>query len=147
MAASRFGKTRLATEVAARLGDESGAAPAAVTDPAAVPDAVAAVLGRFFYDSGSLSVMHTPLAVLTEYFDRLGHHEPAATISGIAANPFAHTAGVDINKTITHLREVLGDARYELLARAGENMSSAAMATDALDQIDQARAELNAVSK
>jgi predicted ATPase len=101
---------------------------------------------RFFYDSGSLSVMHTPLAVLAEYFDRLGHHEPAATISGIAANPFARVAGVDINKTITHLREVLGDARYESLARAGENMSSAAMATYALDQIDQARAELNAVS-
>src|SRR6201988_4484965 len=44
------GKTRLATEVAARLGDEfpDGAwffELAAVTDPAAVPDAVAAVLG------------------------------------------------------------------------------------------------------
>ena len=44
------GKTRLATEVAARLGDEflDGVwffELAAVTDPAAVPDAVAAVLG------------------------------------------------------------------------------------------------------
>ena len=44
------GKTRLATEVAARLGDEFPDGVwffdvAAVTDPAAVPDAVAAVLG------------------------------------------------------------------------------------------------------
>jgi hypothetical protein len=41
----------------------------------------------------------------------------------------------------------LGDERYEALARAGETMTNAAMATYALDQIDQARAELNAVSK
>ena len=44
------GKTRLATEVAARLGDEFPDGVwffelAAVTDPAAIPDAVAAVLG------------------------------------------------------------------------------------------------------
>ena len=44
------GKTRLATEVAARLADEFPDGVwvfelAAVTDPAAVPDAVAAVLG------------------------------------------------------------------------------------------------------
>jgi hypothetical protein len=41
----------------------------------------------------------------------------------------------------------LGDERYEARARAGETMTNAAMATYALDQIDQARAELNAVSK
>ena len=35
----------------------------------------------------------------------------------------------------------------ESLARKGETMTTAAMATYAYDQIDQARAELNAVSK
>jgi len=35
----------------------------------------------------------------------------------------------------------------ESLARKGETMTAAAMATYAYDQIDQARAELNAVSK
>jgi hypothetical protein len=36
---------------------------------------------------------------------------------------------------------------YESLARKGDTMPTAAMATYAYDQIDQARAELNAVSK
>jgi hypothetical protein len=40
------------------------------------------------------------------------------------------------------LREVLGDEAYESFARAGENMTNAAMATYAFDQIDRARVEL-----
>ena len=52
-----------------------------------------------------------------------------------------------IDTAITHLRDVLGDQTYESLAREGETMTTAAMATYAYDQIDQARAELNAVSK
>jgi hypothetical protein len=48
---------------------------------------------------------------------------------------------------IAHLREVLGDQTYESLAHKGETMSTAEMVTYAYDQIDQARAELNAVSK
>ena len=53
----------------------------------------------------------------------------------------------EINTAIAHLRDVLGDQTYESLARKGETMTTAAMATYAYDQIDQARAELNAVSK
>ena len=53
----------------------------------------------------------------------------------------------ELSTAITHLRDVLGDQTYESLARRGETMTTAAMATYALDQIDQARAELNAVSK
>ena len=37
---------------------------------------------------------------------------------------------------------MLGDEVYEALCRAGENMTIAAVATYAYDQIDQARAEL-----
>jgi hypothetical protein len=37
---------------------------------------------------------------------------------------------------------VLGDEVYESLARAGETMTSAEMATFALEQIDRARADL-----
>ena len=44
--------------------------------------------------------------------------------------------------TISHLREVLGDEAYESLARIGENMTNAAMADYAFEQIDRA-AELN----
>ena len=53
----------------------------------------------------------------------------------------------ELNTAIAHLREVLGDQTYESLARKGEAMTTAAMVTYAYDQIDQARAELNAVSK
>jgi hypothetical protein len=53
----------------------------------------------------------------------------------------------EINTAITHLRDILGDQTYESLARKGETMTTAAMVTYAYDQIDQARAELNEVSK
>jgi hypothetical protein len=60
----------------------------------------------------------------------------------------ARRAGVpEITTAITHLREVLGGQTYESLARKGEAMTTAEMVTYAYDQIDQARAELNAVSK
>ncbi len=52
-----------------------------------------------------------------------------------------------VDTAIAHLRDVLGDQTYESLARKGETMTTAAMAAYAYDQIDQARAELNAVSK
>jgi hypothetical protein len=53
----------------------------------------------------------------------------------------------ELSTAITHLRDVLGDETYESLARKGEAMTTAEMATYGYDQIDQARAELNAVSK
>ncbi|HEX9176037.1 MAG TPA: hypothetical protein VF874_08065 [Mycobacterium sp.] len=97
---------------------------------------------RNLYDSGSFSILPTPLAVLAAIFDRLGHHEPAATICGFAATPLSRTAFPEINRAITHLRELLGDEVYESFARASEHMTNATMATYALDQIDQARAGL-----
>ncbi len=48
---------------------------------------------------------------------------------------------------VAHLRDVLGDQAYESLARKGETTTTAEMATYAYGQIDQARTELNAVSK
>jgi hypothetical protein len=41
---------------------------------------------------------------------------------------------------------VLGDQTYESLARQGQTMTTATVATYAYDQIDQARTELKAVS-
>jgi hypothetical protein len=43
--------------------------------------------------------------------------------------------------------ELIARLAYESLALKGETMTTAAMVTYAYDQIDQARAELNAVSK
>jgi hypothetical protein len=59
------------------------------------------------------------------------------------------TAAIEpgLSTAIAHLRHVLGDQTYESLARKGETMTTAAMATYAYDQIDQARTELKAVSK
>jgi hypothetical protein len=51
------------------------------------------------------------------------------------------------HSSIAHLRDVLGDQTYEALARKDEVMTTAAMAVYAYDQIDQARTELEAVSK
>ena len=53
----------------------------------------------------------------------------------------------EINTAVAHLRDVLGDQAYESLAHKGETMTTAEMATYPYDQIDQARAELNAVSE
>jgi hypothetical protein len=58
-----------------------------------------------------------------------------------------HCCGVPKHTAIAHLRDVLGDTAYESLASRGERMTVADMMTYAYDQIDQARTELNAVSK
>ena len=91
--------------------------------------------------------MRSPSRCSPALFDRLGQHEAAASIAGFAFNPM--TAGVfpEITTAIAHLRDVLGDQTYQSLARKGETMTTAEMATYAYDQIDQAREELNAVSK
>jgi predicted ATPase/class 3 adenylate cyclase len=102
---------------------------------------------RNYHDSGDTTTIRGPLAALAALFDRLGRYEPAATIAGFALSPLAAAAVPEITTTITHLRDVLGEATYESLARKGETMTAAAMATYAYDQIDQARTELEAVSK
>ena len=101
---------------------------------------------RNYHNAGDTTTIRVPLAVLAALFDRLGRYEPAATIAGFALSPIAAAGVPEITTAITHLRAVLGDQTYESLARKGETMTTAAVATYAYDQIDQARAELNAVS-
>jgi len=95
---------------------------------------------RNYHNAGNTTTIRSPLAVLAVLFDRLGRYEPAATIAGFA--PMAAAAVPEITTAITHLREVLGEQTYESLARKGETMTTAAVATYAYDQIDQARTEL-----
>ena len=97
---------------------------------------------RNYHNAGDATTIRRALAVLAVLFDRLGRHEPAATIAGFAHSPIAAAAAPEITTAIAHLREVLGEATYESLARKGETMTTAAMATYAYDQIDQARTEL-----
>jgi hypothetical protein len=101
---------------------------------------------RNYHNSGNTTTIRIPLAILAALFDRLGRYEPAATIAGFALNPLAAAAFPEITTAITHLRDVLGEATYESLARKGETMTTAAVATYAYDQIDQARTELEHLS-
>jgi hypothetical protein len=97
---------------------------------------------RNFYDLGNVFYIPIARATLAVFLDRLGRYEPAATIAGFRLSPLVAAGFPEITTAITHLRSVFGDQTYESLARKGETMTTAAMATYAYDQIDQARTEL-----
>lgn len=97
---------------------------------------------RDFYDSGDVGYVRGPLAILAVLLDRLGRLEPAANIAGFALSPFTASTVLKLSTAITHLRDVIGEATYESLARKGEAMTTAEMVTYAYDQTDQARTEL-----
>jgi hypothetical protein len=129
---NRVVESHLAT-VLSRLEAEHG-------DPLAALDHITLVI-RNCYDSGN-ALIRSALATLAVFLDRLGRLEPAATIAGFAFSPVTASAFPQLSTASTHLRDVLGEAIYESLARKGETMTTAAMVTYAYDQIDQARTEL-----
>ena len=135
---NRFNESHLAVTLA-RLEAEHG-------DPLAALEYLTVAI-RNFHDAGNTTNVRTALAILATFFDRLGRNESAATITGFAFDPLTAAWLLEVNTAIVHLRDVLGDPVYESLARKGETMTTAAMATYAYDQIDQARTELNAVSE
>ncbi|WP_220032557.1 ATP-binding protein [Mycolicibacterium moriokaense] len=101
-----------------------------------------------FHESGNTYMVSAPLALLAVFLDRLRRYESAVTIAGFAAaNPMTQAALPELDTAIAHLREVVGNQTYQRLAREGEAMTTAAIVSYAYDQIDQARAELDAVSK
>ena len=110
-------------------------------DPLAAFDYFSLAIGNY-HDSGNTYMICGPLGFLAAFFDRLGRYEPAASIAGFAVTFPVPAVMPELNTAIAHLREVLGQATYESLARAGAAMTTAAMATYAYDQIEQARAEL-----
>ena len=114
-------------------------------DPLAALDHITLAI-RNFYDSGNVAYVRVALGPLAVFLDRFARLEPAATIAGFASSPLTAAAVPEIATAVAHLRGVLGEATYESLARKGEAMATAAMVAYAYDQIDQARAELNAVS-
>ena len=130
---NRLIESQLATGLS-RLEAEHG-------DPLAALDHITLAI-RFCYDSGNVAFIRSLLATLAICLDRLGRLEPAATIAGFAFSPFTASRVHKLSTMVAHLRDVLGDQTYESLARKGETMTTAAMATYAYDQIDQARAEL-----
>src|SRR6185312_14321970 len=95
---------------------------------------------QVWHDSGAYQIMSSAHAVLAALLVQLGRYESAATLSAAGDSPFASATYPEFQATITHLRDVLGDDRYESLARIGADMTNAARANYALDQIDLARA-------
>jgi hypothetical protein len=122
-----------------------GTAPTAVAPLAAFDPLTEGI--RNLHDSGNPANMRTPLATLAALLDRLGHYEPAARIAGFALGPLTSASVPEITHRVAHLRDALGDPTYESLAKNGVTMTTSAMVGYAYDQIDQARAKLNAVSK
>jgi predicted ATPase len=122
--------------VLARLEAEHG-------DTASAFDYFTVAIGNY-HDSGNTHMIPAPLGYLATLFDRLGRYEPAATIAGfVVTSPVAALPATAEFRTATaHLRNVLGEATYESLARKGETMTTAEIVTYAYDQIDQARTEL-----
>jgi predicted ATPase len=117
-------------------------------DSRAALDHFTVAIGNY-HDSGNTYMICSPLGFLAAFLDRLGRYEPAATIAGfVALSPLAALPVMaELGTAIAHLREVLGEPTYESLARKGETMTTAEIATYVYDQIEQARAELNAVSE
>jgi hypothetical protein len=117
-------------------------------DPLAAFDYFTVAIGNM-YDSGNSYMLRAPLGFLATFFDRLGRYEPAATIAGfVVTSPLAVLSVMTPFGTANaHLRDALGEATYESLARRGEAMTTAEIVMYAYNQIDQARAELKAVSK
>jgi predicted ATPase len=101
---------------------------------------------RNCYNAGDTTAIRWPLDVLAVVFDRLARYEPAATVAGFALSPLSWAAFPEITTAVTHLRDVLGEATYESLARKGETMTTSAMVTYAYGQIDQARTALEHLS-
>jgi hypothetical protein len=135
---NRYNEAILATALA-RLESETVVTVAAV-------DHLRLVI-RSWHDSGNFGNLVGPLAMLSAFLDRLGRFEAAATIAGFSRDPVSLATVPEFPATIAHLREMLGDQPYESFARNGEAMTTAAIVAYAYDQIDQARAELEAVSE
>jgi hypothetical protein len=115
-------------------------------DPIECFETLMVLIGRY-YDVGNVALLLNPLAILVSLLDQFGHHEQAAIISGFAASLFSLASYPQLKPAIAHLRDALGDKKYESLARAGETMTTADMVAYAYDQIDQARRKLDATSK
>ncbi|MFI5506505.1 ATP-binding protein [Mycobacterium sp. NPDC051804] len=97
---------------------------------------------HLYYDSGSVELLLNAYGVLVNLLDRLGCYESGARMSGFASTGFALVAFPEYNAALTHLQNVLDDSQFEVLAAQGLAMTNAEMATYALEQIDQARAQV-----
>jgi hypothetical protein len=97
---------------------------------------------RINHSSGAIVALRSPLAILANILDRLQLHDQAAVIAGFAASELTAVVFPEFRDAVTHLLKVLGDDRYEALARQGASMTTAAIATYALEKIEELRTTL-----
>ncbi|GAA4290329.1 hypothetical protein GCM10023161_34770 [Mycobacterium paraffinicum] len=130
---NRFYETQFPYWAAGLMAEQGG--------PWAALDHLAVAI-RSNHESGNIGMMYNALAVFAVFLNRLGRHEPASTIAGLAAvSPMAATTLPELGEMIAVLRKVLGDQTYESLARKGEVMTTADIVTYAYDQIDKIRTD------
>jgi predicted ATPase len=110
-------------------------------DPAAALD-LAALAIRLFHDAGAVPTLRTTFGALAAFFDWLGRYEPASKLAGHADSPMVSASVPEFHPALAHLREVLGEQRYEALRSAGTSMSTAEMVNYAYQQIELARADV-----
>jgi tetratricopeptide (TPR) repeat protein len=91
------------------------------------------------HDAGDTSTLRTPLASLTVCLDRMGQHEAAATLVGVATTTLTVAVVGALPATTTHLRELLGDQRVETLSARGTALEPAELVSYALEQIEHVR--------
>ncbi len=125
----------------AYLANNIGRLEARRGDMAAALDHLSAGI-RINHASGSVVALQFPLAILANILDGLEWHEQAAVLSGFAASELTSAVFAEFPGVVAHLREVLGRDKFEMYARQGANMTTAAIAAYAYDQIEQARAKL-----
>ncbi|BBX89782.1 adenylate/guanylate cyclase domain-containing protein [Mycolicibacterium boenickei] len=152
--AAAYGSLRRAWTIAQESGDQQQASIIAglltglAADRGELTEAFAYIhqTTRHYYDSGSIELIRNALGLLSVLLDRVEFHTAAATISGFGASALSRASFPEIDESIAHLRNVLGDAGYDELARVGANMTTTEIANYAFDQIDCARDALVAES-
>ena len=95
-----------------------------------------------FHRAGNVVFLAAALASLAVVFDRLGRAEVAATIYGASTRQASIGLVPDLRHGITHLRSVLGAARFEELVAAGAEHDPADAVRFAHREIEQLGADL-----
>jgi tetratricopeptide (TPR) repeat protein len=93
-----------------------------------------------YHDSGDMLSLRSPLASLAVCLDRISQHEAAATIAGSAATGLTLAVVRALPAATAHLRHVLSDQRFEMLAAQGAALGPTDVVSYALEQIEHARA-------
>jgi tetratricopeptide (TPR) repeat protein len=92
-----------------------------------------------YHHSGDMLSLRSPLASLAVCLERINQHEAAATIAGSAATGLTLAVVRALPAATAHLRQVLGDQRFDVLAARGATLEPADVVRYAFEQIENAR--------